>query len=87
MDLVADSLRSDGLADLVRAAMALAKGREERCFWFLEQSEKKIGKTRLNKKLINLENNTYWAEKILDEFYRLRWGEALLRKTTAGKIK
>lgn len=80
MELRVDSRKSDGLADLARAAYALATSREKMCFWFLEQSKKKIGKIRIKEVDEMFKNGPpsprlrrVIAEKILDEYYRRRW--------------
>jgi len=69
MKLNAYSKRDDGIADLARAAGALADGNGKKFWWFLEAAERKLGKIAVNKDLIDVDNNKYWAEKILDEYY------------------
>ncbi len=58
----------DGLGNLYRAALMIGKGNVEIGKLFLEKAGKygeRIGEDK---------NNFVWAEKILDEYYRLRWG-------------
>lgn len=75
MDLKANSIKSDGLADLVRAAQMMAEGRYQRCVWFMNESKKKIGEVKIKIENIDVDKNLFWSEKILDEYYRLRWGK------------
>jgi hypothetical protein len=74
------SLKSDGIADLYRAALYLARGSKRVGLSFVEKAQRKLGK-KISLDLGSLKNGNilekhsdyiYWAEKILDEYKRLK---------------
>ncbi len=69
---------SDCLADLYRASYYLAKNSKKMGILFLLKSQKKLGKKlSLNiNKIVKSDvfKNSYWAEKVLDEYKRLKMG-------------
>ncbi|EKD57286.1 MAG: hypothetical protein ACD_57C00350G0003 [uncultured bacterium] len=63
---------SDAIADLYRASFCFAKQSKDVGISFLLKAKKKLGdKMTLNINEIT-DNYTYWAEKILDEYKRLK---------------
>lgn len=80
MALNKNSVQSDGVADLYRAALYLARESKEVGLSFVGKAQKKLG----NKLTIDLENlkkgnvlknhydYNFWAEKLLDEYKRLK---------------
>lgn len=63
---------SDAIADLYRAAFYLAKQYKDVGISFILKAKKKLGdKMTLNVDEIT-DNYTYWAEKALDEYKRLK---------------
>ena len=73
-------LRSDAIADLYRASFYFAKKSKAVGISFLLKSKKKLGKKlmldidKLIKEKVFKKSNDYyyWAEKILDEYKRLK---------------
>jgi len=71
---------SDGIADLYRASYYLAKQSKDVGLMFLKRSKAKLGpKMILDFGFINKENVlrkstdfNFWAEKVLDEYKRLK---------------
>lgn len=80
MDLNKFDRRSDGIADVYRAALYLARGNSETGLKFLNQAKTKIGKRLTGSflsdmsvpKLKNRQQQLFWAEKILDQYLRLK---------------
>ena len=74
------SIESDGIADLYRAALYLARESKDVGISFIEKAQRKLGKKlsidlETLKKEINFKSRydyCYWAEKVLDEYKRLR---------------
>ena len=63
---------SDAIADLYRASYYLAKQSSKVGMVFLLKAKKKLGNTMLLD-VSNISNNyLYWAEKVLDEYKRLK---------------
>jgi len=62
---------SDGIADLYRASFYFAKGTEKTGMNFLLKAKNKLGSKMLldTRQVIG---NSYWAEKVLDEYKRLK---------------
>lgn len=74
MELNKFDIKSDGLADIYRAALYLARGADKVAWNFLTQAEKKLNE-RLAKpanRLTNRRQRLVWAEKILDQYLRLK---------------
>jgi hypothetical protein len=72
------SSRSDGIVDVYRAALYLARGANKVSLEFLKRARKKLGE-KLGKELLpllkfpkNREQQLFLAEKILDEYIRLK---------------
>ncbi len=74
--------QSDAIVNLYRASLYLARGSEEVGLEFLKKAKNKLGK-KLDQELISLiarpkvylkssQSRLFWAEKILDEYQRLR---------------
>jgi len=72
--------RSDGIADLYRAALYLTRGRSETGLRFLNQARKKIGRELPTPflpeisadKLKTRRDQLFWAEKVLDCYLGLK---------------
>jgi hypothetical protein len=62
------SVKSDKAANLYRAAFYLAKGSKEVGLEFLNKSGKKFKNIKTNSEGQRL----FWAEKILDEYLRIK---------------
>lgn len=82
MGLNRDSYYSDAIANLYRAAYFLTRGSVALSLDFLRRAKARIN-TNLNPKIIEFLNQpekylkdskskNYWAEKILDEYLRLK---------------
>lgn len=76
-----NSYNSDAIVDLYRSALYLARGSKEVGLSFFKKAKKVFGDKldpRLNSLITNQElfknkrNRFYWAEKILDEYHKLR---------------
>jgi len=67
-------IKSDGIADLYRAALYLARGNKEVGLEFLDKARKKLGERLVEPptKLENRKKQLFWAEKILDQYLRLK---------------
>jgi hypothetical protein len=63
------SYKSDVAANLYRAAFYLAKGSTSVAKDFLEKSGENFSNLKINSK----KNRLYWAEKILDQYKKLRY--------------
>lgn len=74
MELNKFDIKSDGIADLYRAALYLARGADEVALGFLRQAEKKLGQKLIERPHIlkNRKQQLIWAEKILDQYLRLK---------------
>jgi hypothetical protein len=70
------SHKSDEIGNLYRAAFYLAKGSEEVGLGFLSKS----GKTFKGLKTNTEKDRLFWAEKILDEYLKLKLHFALGKK-------
>jgi hypothetical protein len=70
------SLRADGIADLYRAALYMGRGADKISLQFLSQAKRKLGRLSLPKislgELKNHQCRIFWAEKILDQYYKLK---------------
>lgn len=72
--------KSDGIADIYRAALYLARGDNVLGLRFLNQAKTKISKKFTEaalsaitvKKLTTRQQQLYWAEKVLDQYLRLK---------------
>jgi len=65
-------ITSDAITDLYRASYYLAKQSKEVGFSFLVKAKKKLGgKMHVDVSKIT-GNYSYWAEKVLDEYKRLK---------------
>ena len=66
--------QSDAIVNLYRAAFYLAKGSEEIGWEFLKKAKEKLGRTLdvSPKKIKSSKERLFWAEKILDEYQKLR---------------
>lgn len=66
--------KSDAVADLYRAALYLGRGATEIGLQFLRKAREKLGKKliRLPAKFKNRQQQLFWAEKILDQYLRLK---------------
>ena len=82
MGLDKKSLASDGVGDLYRAALYLAKGSKQMAVSFLQKAQKKIGNldkpvfqflNNPGKSINKKRDNLYWAEKILDNYKKLKF--------------
>jgi hypothetical protein len=62
------SAESDRIANLYRAAFYLAKGSKEVGLKFLDKSGKKFEGIKID----NEKEQLFWAEKILDEYLKLK---------------
>lgn len=71
-------IKSDGIADVYRAAFYLAKGAEEVGLEFLKQARKKLGKRLMESppRLKNRRQQLIWAEKILDQYIKLKYARS-----------
>lgn len=69
MALNKNSKKSDKIANLYRASFYLAKDAKGTALMFLKKSGRNFGKLTLNTKKERL----IWAEKILDEYKRLKY--------------
>jgi len=67
-------IKSDGIVDAYRAAFYLAKGANKVGLEFLRKARKKLGKklVKLPHKIKSREQQLFWAEKILDQYSKLR---------------
>lgn len=63
------SYKSDAVANLYRAAFYLAKGSTSVAMDFLEES----GENFNNLKIDSKKNRLFWAEKILDQYKKLKY--------------
>lgn len=75
MALVKGSLKSDAIANLYRSAFYLAKGSPELGLKFFQKAKNKLGKTlkiSIPEKLSFPKERLFLAEKILDEYLRLK---------------
>ena len=80
MALNKNSIESDGIVDLYRAALYLARESKETGLAFIKKAQKKLGKKlsidlQMLKKGNAFKNHfdyTFWAEKVLDEYKRLK---------------
>ena len=66
--------KSDGVADLYRAALYLARGANTIGLAFLQKARKKLGQ-----KLVEIpsvfktrQQQKFWAEKVLDQYLKLK---------------
>lgn len=71
MDLNKYSQTSDAIADLYRASFYLAKNSEKTGMSFLLKAKKKLG-SRLSLNISEVVADSFWAEKVLDEYKRLK---------------
>ena len=74
MGLNKNSIKIDGVGDLYRCASMLAKKKVDLGLMFFEKAENKIGGLigfGIDKERAS-EDNLYWAEKVLDEYMRLK---------------
>lgn len=62
------SNKSDKIANLYRAAFYLAKGAKDVALDFLKKSGRRFRGMELN----TPQNRLFWAEKILDEYKKMR---------------
>jgi hypothetical protein len=65
------SYESDAIANLYRAALYLARGSKASGLGFYKKAKRILG-NEVNVKLISGKNDTYLAEKILDEYRKLK---------------
>lgn len=67
-------IKSDGIADLYRAALYLTRGANEAGLEFLRKAKKKLGKRIVNapEKFKNRQQQLFLAEKILDQYIKLK---------------
>jgi hypothetical protein len=76
------SHQSDAIVNLYRASLYLARGSEEVGLEFLRKAKNRLGK-KLDQEIIsfiatpevylkNSQGRLFWAEKILDEYQKLR---------------
>lgn len=68
------SIETDGVGDLYRSAEKIAKGNVKMGMTFFEMAKEKIGdliKIEIDRKKVS-KNNLYWAEKVLDEYMRVK---------------
>lgn len=76
-----DDRVANGLGDLYRSAVSLGKGSISMGRKFLREAEGQIGERLLVKesdlKLDSKEEQLYWAEKVLDEYYRLKFSRCV----------
>lgn len=72
MEIKKESLRADALANLYRAAYYIAKGATETGVDFFKKARRYL-KIKPIGKIKNDKERFYWAEKILDEYQRLRY--------------
>jgi len=63
------SYKSDAAANLYRAAFYLAKGSTSVAMDFLEKSGENFNNLKINSK----KNRLFWAEKILDQYKKLKY--------------
>ena len=74
MELNKFDIKSDGIADLYRAALYLGRGASKTGLEFLRKANKKLNK-RLVKppvKFKDRQEQLFWAEKILDQYIKLK---------------
>lgn len=62
---------SDAIADLYRAAFYLAKHSEKIGISFILKAKLKLGK-KMTINMKGIKANSYWAEKVLDEYKKLK---------------
>ena len=80
MDLKKFDKRSDGIADIYRAALYLARGSNDISLRFLNQAKAKIGKRFIGSFLSGISidrpktrrERLFLAEKVLDQYIRLK---------------
>lgn len=65
------SQTSDAIADLYRASFYLAKHSEKTGISFLLKAKSQLG-SKLSLDTSKVIGNSYWAEKVLDEYKRLK---------------
>ena len=63
------SYKSDAAANLYRAAFYLAKGSTSVAMDFFEKSGENFNNLKINSK----KNRLFWAEKILDQYKKLKY--------------
>lgn len=68
------SRKSDAIVNLYRAAFYLAKGSESVGWEFLKKAKEKLGRALdvSPKKLKSPQEALFWAEKILDQYLKLK---------------
>jgi len=71
MALDKKSYQLDAIANLYRAALYLARGSKEVGLEFLEKANKYLSK-KIYPKIETRKDCLFWAEKILDEYKRLK---------------
>lgn len=61
---------SDGIADLYRAALYLARGADEVGLEFLQKARKKLGQRLVETPSVlkTHQQQMFWAEKVLDQY-------------------
>ena len=66
--------KSDGLADIYRAALYLVRGADEVSKDFLEKARRKLGKEIISfsNKPKDYRERLFFAEKILDQYFLLK---------------
>ncbi len=74
MELSKFDIKSDGIADLYRAALYLGRGASETGLEFLKKASKKLNKRLIKPPVIfkNRQEQLFWAEKILDQYIELK---------------
>lgn len=67
-------MKADGIADLYRSALYLARGADEVGLEFLRKAREKLGQRLIKSpdKFKNHRQRLFWAEKILDQYARLK---------------
>ena len=71
MELKKSSLYADALANLYRSAFYLARGAGKTGLVFFKKAQREIGLTSIGQ-IKTRRQQLYWAEKILDEYHRLK---------------
>lgn len=68
------SMRADGIADLYRSALYLARGADEVGLDFLRKAREKLEEKLVEPpgKLKTHQQQLFWAERILDQYKKLK---------------
>lgn len=74
MNLNKFDIKSDGIADIYRSALYLARGAEDVGLSFLKEARKKLGQEIIScpTKLRNRRQKLIFAEKVLDQYLRFK---------------